>query len=147
MSMIRLETRRMVGISEIQVIDGKVYPKERPNYTNLLAIRPTTGKESSFVFYDKLDNTVMICHVGFTWQRERLEITCGTEEPFRRNGFMTEALVAVLNWLKDNTCETVAWALPSSSGSEDLIVKLGFTYHGIVEDSRNSKWYVYRLIN
>ena len=108
--MFTIETSRMVGRSDMIVEDGLLKGAQQPDgILDIFSLKPSTGRESAFWFYDKENPDAKICHVGITWQRGRTEVSYGTETPYRRKGFMQEALVAFLEWFSTNTSENILW--------------------------------------
>ncbi len=84
----RIETARLIGLSEILIEHGKILSYSSPVASiNLLNIKPTTGREAGFVFYVKENTLIPVCHIGITWQRNRTEVSYGTEPDYRRCGF------------------------------------------------------------
>ncbi len=140
--MICFETERMIVKSDMVVQDGTLKEKESQNSPmDILRIIPTTGLESAFVFYDKADGCTKICHIGITHQRERFEVSYGTEPSFRRHGYMKEALASLVDWIFANTNEPAIFGLPNGPESEHILQKSGFNCVGLYEDNPSMKWY------
>ena len=115
---------------------------------DIFSLEPASGRESAFVFYDKDNPDNKICHVGITWQRGRTEVTYGTESPYRKKGFMQEALDAFLKWFAANISENKIWGLPNGTNREEskhILEKCGFIYYGKVEENDSCSWYVYDI--
>lgn len=144
--MLTIETPRMVGYSEMTVEDGLLQCIPRPEgILDIISLKPLTGRESAFIFYDKYNPNAMICHIGITWKRSRTEVSYGTESPYRQKGFMQEALVAFLKWFTTNTSENAIWGLPNGDESKHILEKCGFIYHSKVEEHDSCSWYVYEI--
>ena len=144
--MFTIETSQMVGRSDMIVEDGLLKGAQQPDgILDIFSLKPSTGRESAFWFYDKENPDAKICHVGITWQRGRTEVSYGTETPYRRKGFMQEALVAFLEWFSTNTSENILWGLPSSDESTHILEKCGFKYYGPFEEDHSCSWYVYEI--
>lgn len=140
--MICLETKRMIAKSEMNVQNGNLTEKRSSNNAkDILNLSPTTGLESTFVFFDKNDNDSKICHIGITHKRGRFEVSYGTEEQFRRQGYMKEALACLVDWIFTNTDEPEIWGLPNGEESEHILKICHFTYYGLYEKSSSMKWY------
>ena len=142
--MIEIRTKRLIGVSDMEVVSGKlntIKQIERNNVINLTNLKSTTGKESGFLFYDKEDTSVLICHIGITWVRGKFEVSYGTEEQFRHLGYMQEALSQLVSWIFSNTTENEIWGLPNGSESEHILKTCGFSYYGAVENIASMKWY------
>lgn len=144
--MLTIETSRMVGYSDMTVENGLLKGALRPEGAlDILSLKPSTGRESAFVFYDKVNPDAMICHIGITWKRDRTEVSYGTESPYRHNGFMQEALVAFLKWFTTNTTENMVWGLPNGDESKHILEKCGFKFYSKVEEHDTCSWYIYEI--
>lgn len=144
--MIRFQTERLIAKSEMIVADGRLVEKEtEPAVIDIFNLKKRTGLESGFKFYDKADETVEICHIGIIWQRNRFEVSYGTEKTFEGQGFMKEALSHLVNWIFANTKEPEIWGLPNGIVSEHILSSNGFTYYGPLENNPAMKWY--RILN
>ena len=120
--MICFETDRLICKSDLCLENGKLVEAEKDNTIDILNINPTTGEEGGFVFYYKELSAVLVCHVGITFVRRRFEVTYGVDnESFRNQGYMTEALKLLCEWLFDNTDQDVIWALPNGECKEASI--------------------------
>ena len=145
--MYTIETSWMLGYSDMTVENGLLKGAPRPEGSLvILSLKPSRGRESAFVFYDKNKPDTMICHIGITWKRGRTEVHYGTKSPYRQKGFMQEALVAFLKWFTTNTTEKVIWGLPNGDESKHILVKCGFVYYSKVEEHDSCSWYVYDTI-
>ena len=144
--MISFETERLIAKSEMIIVDGMLIEEEtEPVIIYILNLKKRTGLESGFKFFDKADETVEICHIGITWQRNRFEVSYGTEKTFEGQGFMKEALSHLVNWIFINTKEPEIWGLPNGIISEHILSSNGFTYYGALENNSSMKWY--RILN
>ena len=144
--MIYFETERLIAKSEMTVVDGKLLERtSEPTVIDILNIKKTTGLESGFMFYDKADENVEVCHIGIIWQRDRFEVTYGTEKVFEGQGFMKEALSHLVDWIFTNTKEPEIWGLPNGIVSEHILSSNGFVYYGPLENYPSMKWY--RILN
>jgi len=99
-----------------------------------------------FQFYSKEDTT-HICHVMLINKRNKLEVSFGTDEKFRRQGYMTEALTAAIKWIFNNTIEDSIWAIPSNKISQTVLEKCGFKYHSPVQNCPSSHWYIIERVS
>ncbi len=144
--MFTIETSRMVGYSDIIVENGQLKCAQQSEEQNdIFSLKPSTGREAAFVFYEKENPDARICHIGVTWQRNRTEVTYGTETPYRQKGFMQEALVAFLKWFTTNTSENIIWGLPNGDESTHILEKCGFSYYGKFEEDPSYSWYIYEI--
>ena len=145
--MITFETNRLIAKTEMVVSDGRMI--EKPNLkaskVDLLGKKPTTGFESAFRFFLK-DTGEEVCKIGITHHRERYEIECRTVDKFQNQGFMSEALTSLIEWISMNTKEETLWALPISRTSAHIIVdKCGFEFFEPSADGDGLNWYIYHL--
>lgn len=143
--MYSIQTDRLVGYSDMIVTDGLIQkPTNDDNCINILSIKRSTGREVGFMFYDRNNQDTKICHVAITWQRNRTEVSYGTESLFRNKGYMQEALKAFLEWVSNSTKENNIWALPNGEESKHILEKCGFKYFGTVEGTKSS-WYIFDI--
>ncbi|NBH61822.1 N-acetyltransferase [Anaerotruncus sp. 80] len=139
-------TKRMIAKSDI-VIESGFFREEKPdNLTNILELKPMTGEENGFVFYDKDNLEKKICHVYFVGKRGRFEISCGTEKEYRNKGFMTEAIEALCQWIFQSTNYEEIWALPSNPTSVRVLEKNDFIKDEKLSDEINMFWYFKKSI-
>ena len=139
--MLEIKTKRLVGVSDMKIVDGKLQPiKRESDEINLFDLQPSSGKESGFIFYDKNNVDTIICHIGITWQRNRFEVSYGTEEAYRKKGFLQESLSAFLKWIISNTDEKEVWGLPNGPVSEYILMKCGFKYYNQFENCNNKSY-------
>lgn len=144
--MYQIETKRLIGESNILLNNGKIINNRSCQSINLDCLKPSTGTENGFVFYLKENPKIKVCHIGITWQRDRrLELTYGTEKRYENQKYMQEALQAFIQWVINNTRETELWGLPNSSTSSHIIEKYGFKRIGPVEGFPECSWFLYRI--
>lgn len=140
--MLCFNTDRMLAKTEMQIINGMlVNGNVQSGPVDILHLRKSTGLESAFVFYEKMGNNAQICHISITHKRDRFEVSYGTEEHFRRQGYMKEALSQLVSWIFSNTCETEIWGLPNGEESEHILQTCGFLYYAPFEKDASMKWY------
>jgi RimJ/RimL family protein N-acetyltransferase len=139
--MIKIETDRMLGLSDMSISEGKLVGAPKREIIDLLTIPVTTGREDAFRFYLKDQPDVEVCHIGFTPARDRFEISYGTELEFRKKGYMTEALQALTEWIFVNTAEGEIWGLPNGQQSQRILERCGYSY---CKEDTSYDWYVKR---
>lgn len=140
--MLCFNTERMIAKTEMSIVDGKLMGScVQLGSLDLLNLRPCTGLETSFKFFRKVDEDTEICHICITHKRNRFEVSYGTQEEFRGQGYMKEALAYLIEWIFDNTNEEEIWGLPNGPDSEHILVASGFDYYGPVENAPSMKWY------
>ena len=94
------------------------------------------------------DDTV-IGHSGFHGPPEdvgRAEIGYNVLEPYRRNGYATEAVQSLVDWARRQG-ERVVYASisPNNSASVGVVTKLGFRHTGVQDDEVDGEEYVFEL--
>lgn len=105
--MIELYSNRLKICSNIELKDGKIVFRDSKGEIDICKITPTTGLENGFVAYIDSDK---VCHVGFQIKSGFLEISYGTNDAFKKNGYMSEMLPIVLDWFFKETLETCIYA-------------------------------------
>ncbi len=144
--MYEIETERLIGLSDLAIENGLLTCQpQTDNVINLLELKPSTGRESAFLFYEKKKKKALVCHIGITWKRGRTEVSYGTENDFRRLGYMQEALIGLLNWIIDNTEEDKIWGLPNGAESQHILEKCGFVYYGKDEAAPTRDWFLFSI--
>lgn len=140
--MIEFETARLVAKSNMNLVDFVLVEEfvDNKNPIDLLNIEKTTGKESGFVFYDKTNEGIDVCHIGFKKARNKFEITYGTKEEYRNQGYMSEALSALITWLFEYTKTESVWAIPNGNISEKILIENAFKQ----EKDDKYNWFVRR---
>lgn len=145
--MVEFYTKRMIAKSDI-IIEKGFFCEEKPDkISDILKLESMTGKENGFIFYDKDKPEEKICHIGFVSQRDRFEISYGTEKEYRDKGFMTEAVEALCQWIFQSTNYEKIWALPSNSISVRVLEKNDFIKDEKVSDEINMFWYFKKSIS
>lgn len=143
--MYQIETKRLIGKSNIMLENGKIIYNRNCHSISLDNLKPSTGTENGFVFYLKENPKIKVCHIGITWERNRLELTYGTEKRYENQKYMQEALQSFIQWVINNTIESELWGLPSSRTSTHIIEKQGFKRIEPVEDFHECSWFLYRI--
>lgn len=127
--MIEIKTRRLMLLSVISIENNVLILDENSDDTiSLLRIKPTTGREQGFVAYLRDNPSEEVCHISFIRKRSRLEMTYGTEEMYRKKGYMYEAVCTVLKWFFENTSHERLWGYigNNNTDSRKLAQKAGF---------------------
>ena len=123
-----------VNIKPNQVVNGQV---NRPT-GNTIDILNLTPAVPDFEFTDV--NGQCVCHISLCSNRERLELSGGTDENYRNRGYFTKAVGEVVNWLKNNTSECVVWAVTTNNTPSDkALAKNGFVKHPV--DTMGTAWH------
>ena len=142
--MIEIKTKRLIGRSDMHIEDKHIVYRQKNNAINILNLKEATGQETGFCFYDLNSPEIEICHVGISCTRNRFEVSYGTEEGYRHQGFMIEALNSFTHWVFEQTDKNEIWGLPNGPESQHILEKCGFAYWGPVENTNSSKWFVKR---
>ena len=124
----KIITKRLIGFSDLVIDNGRLLSKPINESISILQLKPKTGKESGFCFYDKNNQDVLICHVGITNQRAKFEVSYGTQDEFRNKGYMSEALDGFVSFVFTKTNELIIWALPNGDISQHILEKCKFKY-------------------
>ena len=79
-----------------------------------------------------------MCFVGEPNELREIEIGYGTYEDFRNQGFMTEAVAGIINWIKPYVNGILASTEKTNPASEKVLLKNGFiTYN---HDEKLKHW-------
>ena len=120
--MIRFETERLICKSDLDVENGKLVESKKEKSIDILKLEPTTGEESGFVFYSKEILKLPVCHIAVVSVRGRFEVSYGVDNVnYRNQGYMTEALNSLCDWLFKNINQEIIWALPNGEFKEASI--------------------------
>ena len=120
------ETTRLNIKTNIQLKNGTPILSKPSNTIDLSALQPINGLENGFVAY--LKNTATeVCHIGLIEMDNEIEISYGTESKFQKQGYMSEALPAIIHWLFTfTTIETLYARIGTNAISERILQKNGF---------------------
>lgn len=143
-----IQTDRLIGFSDLSIESGllkAVYPESyEPDIFG--GSSGLTGRESQFQFYTKNNLNDEVCHIIVMWKREkRPEVSYGTNDPYRGNKYMEEALTGFLEWVQNNTDEKEIWGLPNGeykSTSQHILEKCGFKPSD--KHASDLIWYVFQ---
>lgn len=105
--MIELYSKRLKICSNIELEDGRIVFRSPKDALDIYKITPTTGLENGFVAYIACNK---VCHIGFQIKSGFLEISYGTNDKFKGEGYMSEMLPIVLDWFFKETLETCIYA-------------------------------------
>ena len=128
----KIITERLIGISDLSIDNGLLkaaYPESyEPDIFSETSGFPELADK--FKFFTKDNLTDEICHILVLWKREKKpEVSYGTNDPYRGNGYMQEALNGFLQWVRENTDEKEIWGLPNGDHKEEsqyILEKCGF---------------------
>ena len=139
--MITFNTKRLICRSDLVLVDQCLTQQINTVEIDVMNITPCTGREHAFCFYDKQNSDVLICHIAITDKRGRFEVSYGTEESFRGNGYMTEALESLCKWLFINTDRDSIWALPNGQYKKESISVLKKCGFQKADEEFGIEWY------
>ena len=95
------------------------------------------------------DDDAVIGHSGFHGPPEdvgRAEIGYNVLEPYRRNGYATETVQALVDWARRQGEKVVYASIsPQNSASVGVVKKLGFRHTGVQDDEIDGEEYVFEL--
>ena len=126
--MIENETNRLIIKSKCTVIDGVFTHPERKPFTTIWDIPPAdNGESGGFAIY--LKSGECVGHIWIQFKRKPYELSVGTEEKYRKNGYMKEAHDAVINWIFENCSTDCIRAIVgpiSPIASRKILARFGF---------------------
>lgn len=131
--MIKIQTARLIIYSDASILDGMlVFPQTKRKEIDLLEIKPHQPQTTGFAIYLKDDNTKPVGQFGFRHDRYENELEYGTNEPYRRKGYMREAMEAFIPWFFQNTSSTIIYGIIAEGNvaSENLALEVGFKRTG-----------------
>lgn len=118
-------TSKMIMRTNVQFENGRlIFPKEN-HCADLSSLKPRKGEDSGFIFYSHTGKE--ICHISIRTDRRPCELTYGTEEEFREQGYMQAAMKIVLQLFKENhVTEEISGLICGNPTSEHILEKFGF---------------------
>ena len=138
--MTEIQTKRLIMRTNCTVVDGQLSFPKKPQLQSILEIKPNIVEDGGFAIYLKTGE--LIGHIGILFIRKPYELTVGIDnELYRKNGYMTEAQDAVIEWIFNNCKTTQIAALIgpiTPVASRKLCVRNGF--HESKED--NNEWWI-----
>lgn len=119
-------TTRMIMRTNLKFQDGHiVFPPPENKSVTILDLHPSNPEDSGFIFYSH--NNEIICHIGIRTDRRACELSYGTEDAYRGNGYMQEAMETVLQILEENhVVDEISGLICNNPISEHILVKWGF---------------------
>lgn len=119
-------TTRMIMRTNLKFQDGHiVFPPPENKSVTILDLHPSNLEDSGFIFYSH--NNEIICHIGIRTDRRACELSYGTEDAYRGNGYMQEAMETVLQILEENhVVDEISGLICNNPISEHILVKWGF---------------------
>lgn len=133
-------TKRMIMRTNLKFQDGHiVFPPQKNKSVSILDLLPNNPEDGGFIFYS--NNNEIICHISIRTDRRVCELSYGTEDGYRRNGYMQEAMETVLQIFEENhMVDEISGLICNNPISEHILVKYGFVQgesylHG-------GKWYI-----
>lgn len=137
------ETERLVCKSEMLIVDGFPEPIKNEesgvSILNILNMKPATGMEFGFMFFDKATGN-NVCQIHFENKRRKYEVSYGTDEVFRGRGYMKEALNFFVNWIFSNTeVKELVALINNNDKSQHILESTGFTFF---EKDEFGDWFI-----
>lgn len=139
--MIELETKRLIIKSDAYIAEGELKFQEKPHVVDLLDIKPSRVEECGFALYLKQEMD-QVGHVTVIHHRRPYELTVGMDESYRQNGYMTEGLKQIIDWLFKNCTLDKLTAIRGNiipEASRRLLLRCGFEQETTWKDA---DWYV-----
>lgn len=127
--MIQIETQRLIIRSNLCVDKGQLIPPAKQHEEiSIFNLAPSKSEDAGFAVYLKSNESTQIAHFGFRSDRRDYELSYGTEELYRRQGYLYEALSNFLNWFFANINAESIYGLIGNDNipSIKLAQKLGF---------------------
>lgn len=128
--MIEEHTKRLICKTEMIISNGipTLPQKAEKCAIDLLSLHAQSGMEYGFMFFDK-ETSEYVCQIHFENKRRDFEISYGTEEQYRKNGYMKEALIFFKDWVFSNTLVSQLYALITQNPiSQHTLQVCGFEY-------------------
>lgn len=138
------ETQRLIIRTNLSFENSEVAIPSKPNVVDLLKIQASKCEDGGFALYLKENNT-FVGHVSVTFTRKYFELTVGTEEQFRKQGYMSEALPICIDCIFQNSNVEKIYALRGNIepvASRKLIEKCGFERTDLEDRPDFEEWYV-----
>lgn len=137
--MIKVEANRLILKTNCTITDGCIVFPEQSSATSLLKIQSTNTADGGFSLY--LKSGEYIGHISILFKRKPYELSFGIEEPYRKKGYMNEAMTACTNWIFDNCSTNIITALVGSI--TPLAVRKILTSHAFIQQCENDdEWWV-----
>ena len=134
-----METDRLRIVTNCSVENGELVFPEQSAPIDIFNLPRSLPENSGFGLYLK-DNGECIGHISILFIRKPYELSVGVEEPYRKQGYMTEAQDAVVQWLFENCNVDRIWALVgpiTPSASRKILSRGGFK----MLQGENDEWW------
>ena len=135
-----LETKRLFLKTDCLIVNGEfTYPSEQ-SPIDILHPKSQNGERAGFALYLKSTGE-NVGHIDLKFTRKPYELSVGTLEEHRRQGYMNEALEKVISWLFEN-CDTktitayLGGITPAASRS--ILRRFGF----VQENEGREDWWI-----
>lgn len=120
-----IATSKMIMRTNVGFENGRLVFPEQNHSVDLLNIKPHKGEDSGFIFYSHTGKE--ICHISVRTDRRPCELTYGTVEEFRNQGYMQAAMKIVLQLFEENqVTEEISGLIYKNPTSEHILLKFGF---------------------
>jgi len=118
------KSTRVISPDLLEALERSIMPRVADTSKNYLfsTLWTLISKEENIMVGD-------LCFMGEPNPDGEIEIGYGTYEPFRKRGFMTEAVGGMIKWAKEqpNVKSIIASSLKSNTDSSTILKKNNFT--------------------
>lgn len=130
--MMELESERLVICSDAYIDNGQIAFPPITRTVNIFDLSPHRTEEDAFAIYLKNDRTVKIGQFGFRDDRYAYELSYHTNESYRRNHYMQEAMECFIPWFFENVNVDAIYGIIACGNvaSKQLAEKVGFIEAG-----------------
>ena len=139
------QTKDMMMKTNLLAINGEItYPFRKPTIS-LLDIKPNNAEDGGFVFYDGRDSNKLICRIAYTEKRGKRELFYETESEYKNQGYMTEAMAYVLEWMRQSSVSGSLWLLIQKGNVPSLKIAKRYGFVCQEEYDGEMEWYCLKL--
>lgn len=138
--MASFETERLIMKTNLTTSNGTLlFPNESSDEIDVFNLKERSIEDGGFACYDKNNEDVLICCIGFQPKTEPIELSYRIEKTENyKKGYMREAIFACIKWLFSNTNITHVFARPNGSPSRKVLEYAGFERN----DNSSQPWYI-----
>lgn len=125
--MLTFNTKRLVAKTNMIIDAGELCFCKNSCGIDLLSIQPNNAENGAIVFYLQNDPNIEICKIAVEFKRIPYELIYETNNAFRNQGYMSEALSACIEWLFTCTkCQEIYALINDNPVSKHIATKMGF---------------------
>lgn len=123
-----LETERLILKTDCSIVDGEFKCPSEQLPIDISNPKPQYGEREGFALYLKSTDEY-VGHINILFKRKPYELSIGTCEEFRRQGYMIEAHETLIPWLFENCGNITINALVgpiTPLASRSILKRFGF---------------------